>query len=279
MEEMICKIRKWELSDATDLATVLSDKKIQNNLRDGLLYPYTEQDGAEYISAMLSADENETFAFAITMDNKVVGSIGIFRQGNIHRQTVELGYYIAEEYWGKGIMTEAVKQICEYVFAKSDIIRIYAELFAYNRASCRVLEKAGYQIREIRESEYLILADFLHEAIFIPEGMKKPPKSIIKQPELQVHITDFEKEDDWCLVAETKEKIVGAVWACIMNDYGYVDDETPSFSIFLYEEYRHLGIGTALMRAMLQSLYCSGQRSNCFFWFFFIENIRLFFMA
>ena len=94
---------------------------------------------------MLSANEDDTFAFAITADNKVVGSIGVFRQGNIHRQIAELGYYIAEEYWGKGIMTEAVKQICECVFDKSDIIRIYAEPFAYNIASCRVLEKAGFQ--------------------------------------------------------------------------------------------------------------------------------------
>ena len=142
---MICRIRKWELSDAKELSTALSNRKIQDNLRDGLPYPYTEQDGADYISAMLSADENETFAFAITVDNKVVGSIGVFRQENIHRQTAELGYYIAEEYWGKGIMTEAVKQICKYVFDKSDIVRIYAEPFAHNMASCRVLEKAGFQ--------------------------------------------------------------------------------------------------------------------------------------
>ena len=142
---MKCRIRKWELSDAKDLAAALSNKKVQDNLRDGLPYPYTEQDGKEFISAMLSADENETFAFAITVNNMVIGSIGIFRQGNIHRQTAELGYYIAEEYWGKGIMTEAVKQICEYVFANSDIIRIYAEPFAYNIASCRALEKAGFQ--------------------------------------------------------------------------------------------------------------------------------------
>ena len=142
---MKCRIRKWELSDAKDLAAALSNKKVQDNLRDGLPYPYTEQDGKEFISAMLSADENETFAFAITVDDMVIGSIGIFRQGNIHRQTAELGYYIAEEYWGKGIMAEAVKQICEYVFGNSDIIRIYAEPFAYNIASCRVLEKAGFQ--------------------------------------------------------------------------------------------------------------------------------------
>lgn len=142
---MKCRIRKWELSDAKDLAAALSNRKVQGNLRDGLPYPYTEQDGKEFISAMLSADENEIFAFAITVDDMVIGSIGIFRQGNIHRQTAELGYYIAEEYWGKGIMTEAVKQICEYVFVNSDIIRIYAEPFAYNIASCRVLEKVGFQ--------------------------------------------------------------------------------------------------------------------------------------
>lgn len=142
---MKCRIRKWELSDAGNLAETLSNKKIQDNLRDGLPYPYTEQDGIDFISDMLSADENDTFAFAITIDGKVIGSISVFRQGNIHRQTAELGYYIAEEYWGKGIMTEAVKQICEYVFMKSDIIRIYAEPFAYNTASCRVLEKAGFQ--------------------------------------------------------------------------------------------------------------------------------------
>lgn len=139
------KIRRWELSDARDLATALSNKKIQDNLRDGLPYPYTEQDGKEYISAMLAANESDTFAFAITVNGKAIGSIGAFRQTNIHNKTAELGYYIAEEYWGKGIMTEAVKQLCDYVFSHTDIIRIYAEPFAYNIGSCRVLEKAGFQ--------------------------------------------------------------------------------------------------------------------------------------
>ncbi|WP_418752561.1 N-acetyltransferase family protein [Frisingicoccus sp.] len=118
----------------------------------------------------------------------------------------------------------------------------------------------NYKIREIRESEYPILADFLYEAIFIPEGMEKPPKSIIEQPELQVYITDFGKADDWCLVAEAEERIVGAVWVRIMNDYGHIDDETPSFAMALHEEYRYLGIGTALMRAMLQLLKDKGYR-------------------
>lgn len=128
-----------------------------------------------------------------------------------------------------------------------------------------------YKIREVRESEYPILSDFLHEAIYIPQGMEKPPKSIIEQPELQVYIADFGKADDWCLVAETNGKIVGAAWVRIMNDYGHIDDETPSLAISLYNEYRHLGIGTALMRAMLQFLKEKGykqtslsvQKANC----------------
>lgn len=142
---MRCRIRKWEMSDARDLAEALSNTKVQDNLRDGLPYPYTEQDGKDFISDMLAADENETFAFAVTADSKVIGSIGVFRQQNIHRRTAELGYCIAEGYWGRGLMTEAVTQVCRHVFENSDIIRIYAEPFAYNAASCRVLEKAGFK--------------------------------------------------------------------------------------------------------------------------------------
>ena len=128
-----------------------------------------------------------------------------------------------------------------------------------------------YKIREIRKNEYPILSDFLYEAIFIPEGMDKPPKSIIERPELQVYIKDFGKADDWCFVVEIKEKIVGAVWVRIMNDYGHIDDETPSFAISLYAEYRNMGIGTALMRDMLEFLKNKGykqtslsvQKENC----------------
>ena len=94
---------------------------------------------------MLAADKNDTFAFAITLDGAVIGSVTAYRQSNVHRRTAELGYYIAEKYWGRGIMTEAVKQMCRYIFDNSDILRIYAEPFAFNAASCRVLEKAGFK--------------------------------------------------------------------------------------------------------------------------------------
>ncbi|MBS6474850.1 MAG: GNAT family N-acetyltransferase [Clostridiales bacterium] len=118
----------------------------------------------------------------------------------------------------------------------------------------------GYRIREIRPSEYSILSDLLYEAIFVPDGMEKPPRAIIEQPELQVYVADFGKKDDRCLVAESEGKIAGAVWARIMRDYGHIDNETPSLAISLYEEYRRLGIGTALMRAMLRLLKSKGYK-------------------
>lgn len=142
-------IRFWQTADAADLAAALNNEHIQNNLRDGLPYPYTEADALDYITAMQEADPDETFAFTIALDDKAIGSIGVFRQGNIHRQTAELGYYVAEPYWGKGYMTRAVRMACSYVFAHSDILRIYAEPFAHNAASCRVLEKAGFQLEGI----------------------------------------------------------------------------------------------------------------------------------
>lgn len=113
----------------------------------------------------------------------------------------------------------------------------------------------NYTIREIKKSEIHVLEDFLYEAIFIPEGITPPPKEIINQPELQVYISDFGKcESDICYVAEIDSKIIGAVWVRIMNDYGHIDDKTPSFAISLYKEYRNNGIGTALMRTMLDVL-------------------------
>lgn len=142
---MSLSIRKWRIDDKTDLAINLNNPKVMNNLRDGLPYPYTEDDAEEFIRAMLSADRDSTFVFAITLDDKVIGSIGVFRQDNIHSRTAEMGYYIGEPYWGNGYMTNAIKQVCEYVFENTDIIRIFAEPFAQNKASCRALEKAGFQ--------------------------------------------------------------------------------------------------------------------------------------
>lgn len=118
-----------------------------------------------------------------------------------------------------------------------------------------------YIIREIKENEYPLLNDFLYEAIFIPTGVSAPPREIINQPELQLYVADFgKKNNDRGLVAEVNNKIIGAVWVRIMNDYGHIDDETPSLAISLYKDHRNHGIGTALMQNMLELLKKNGYK-------------------
>ena len=118
-----------------------------------------------------------------------------------------------------------------------------------------------YKIRVIGENEYILLEDFLYEAIFIPKDIPAPPRDIIYKPELQVYVDDFGKrKGDLGFVAEVGNKIVGAVWVRIMNDYGHIDDKTPSFAVSLYKDYRNYGIGTALMKEMLNALNQAGYK-------------------
>lgn len=114
-------------------------------------------------------------------------------------------------------------------------------------------------IRELKSDETDLLRDFLYEAIFIPEGVEPPAREIIEQPELKIYYENFGKSRaDHCIVAEDDDKVIGAVWTRIMNDYGHVDDETPSFAISLFKEYRGLGIGTRLMKEILALLKDKG---------------------
>ena len=116
-------------------------------------------------------------------------------------------------------------------------------------------------IREMNENEYPLLEEFLYNAIFIPKGVPKPPRDIIKNADLQVYIKDFGKQKcDYCLAAECDNKIIGACWVRIMNDYGHIDNETPSFAISVLEEYRGRGVGTELMQKMLALLKAKGYK-------------------
>jgi len=142
---MNCQIRHWKLSDANALVSIMNNKKIQDNLRDGLSFPYSYIDAVEFIYDM----QEEELAFAITMNGRVIGSIGAFRNQNIHYRTAEIGYYIDEALWGKGLGTSAVKELCAFVFENTDIVRLFAEPFADNFASCKVLEKAGFVLEGI----------------------------------------------------------------------------------------------------------------------------------
>ncbi len=115
--------------------------------------------------------------------------------------------------------------------------------------------------REMKRNEYNLLKVFLYEAIFIPEGVTPPDKSIIEEPELAIYYEDFGNGPaDHCIIADDNGKVIGAVWVRIMNDYGHIDDETPSFAISLYKEYRGQGIGTKMMRSMLDLLRSKGYK-------------------
>lgn len=120
----------------------------------------------------------------------------------------------------------------------------------------------NYKIRKIKDSEYGVLKDFLYEAIFIPSGMQAPPREIINRPELQVYIAGFgKKKGDTAIVAEADDnRIVGAVWVRIMEDYGHIDDAISSLAISIYKEYRNHGIGRALMKKILEALKIQGFR-------------------
>lgn len=116
-----------------------------------------------------------------------------------------------------------------------------------------------YIIQEMKKEEYFLLEHFLYEAIFIPVGVEPPPKTIINMPELQEYIADFGSlKDDKAFIAEVEGKIIGSVWVRIMNDYGHIDDDTPSLAMSLYKEYRGLGIGTALLKEILLNLKLAG---------------------
>ena len=113
----------------------------------------------------------------------------------------------------------------------------------------------NYTIRQMKPSEYPLLSDFLYEAIFQRDENNLAPKSIIEKPDLQVYIKDFgTQKDDYCFCAEIENKIVGAVWVRNIKGYGSIDDVTPEFAISLYREYRGYGIGTQMMKAMLEHL-------------------------
>lgn len=139
-------LREWEETDAERLAEIANNKKIYDNLRDAFPHPYSIDDARKYIAQMRNSDNKLSKVFAIKVDGKVIGNIGAIFKEDIYRKNAEIGYFLAEEYWGKGIMTKAIKMLIAYIFENFDIIRIYAEPFSRNTGSRRCLEKAGFRL-------------------------------------------------------------------------------------------------------------------------------------
>ena len=136
-------LRSWQLTDKASLAEHANNIHVWNNLRDYFPHPYTESDGEEFIRMVLEKPAPVS-DFAIDIDGKAVGGIGIILNKDVERISAEIGYWLGESYWNKGIMSQAIKQISEYIFTGFPIIKIYANVFSHNAASMRALEKAGF---------------------------------------------------------------------------------------------------------------------------------------
>lgn len=138
-------LRPWREADAVACAALADDEGVAANLRDLFPHPYTEQDARNFIALCLAADPDEALFCAVELDGVFTGSVSLTRGADVARKSAELGYWFGRPFWGKGVATEAVRQMCARGFAEWDIVRIFAEPFSCNRASCRVLEKNGFQ--------------------------------------------------------------------------------------------------------------------------------------
>ena len=164
-----CTVRSWQLSDATSLVANANNRKIWINLRDRFPHPYTEKDARFFLRSIRDMDE-ETF-FAIAVGDAAVGGIGFRLQADVERVSAEIGYWLGEPFWGRGIATEAVVAVTRYAIERHKLTRVFALPFASNVASCRVLEKAGYSIEgRLRQSAIKdgIVLDQLQYAFIAP---------------------------------------------------------------------------------------------------------------
>ncbi|MDR1341892.1 MAG: GNAT family N-acetyltransferase [Prevotellaceae bacterium] len=138
-------LREWQLSDAASLAENASNIHVRSSLHDYFPYPYSEEEGKQFIGMALSKPRPAT-DMAIVVDGKAVGGISIALQTDVERISAEIGYWLGENYWNRGIMTEAVKEMASYAFLNFlQLRKIYATIFDFNIASQRVLQKAGFE--------------------------------------------------------------------------------------------------------------------------------------
>jgi len=165
---MNIKIRKWKVSDLDNLVEFANNKNISDHLADAFPFPYTKKFGLKFIERV--SNEVPTKIFAITIDDKAVGSIGIFPDTDIYRKNGAIAYWIAEPYWGKGIATAAIELIVAYGFNELDLTRIYAKPFETNVGSQRVLEKVGFQLEATIPKGVFKNNIYLDEKIY---GMQK----------------------------------------------------------------------------------------------------------
>jgi RimJ/RimL family protein N-acetyltransferase len=146
----VCDVRSWRRGDSAALVEHANNRNVWLNLRDRFPHPYTTRDARKFLAAVIG--QRPECSFAIEVDGAAVGGIGFRIQSDVERIGAELGYWIGETYWGRGIATAAVRAVTEHALAAHDLVRVFALPFAHNRASARVLEKAGFALEGVLRS-------------------------------------------------------------------------------------------------------------------------------
>ena len=157
-------IRNFKMSDKTSIAKNANNRNIWLNVRNAFPHPYTETNAAQWISSML--EEKVQTKFAIVVDGKAVGGIGVEMKEDVYSQTMEFGYWIGEAYWNKGIITEAIQVVSDYAFEKFEVIRLEAHVYHWNIGSMRALEKAGFQKEAILKKRVFKDGKYVDEHIY-----------------------------------------------------------------------------------------------------------------
>lgn len=169
-------LRPWSMADIDTLARHADNPRIAARMRDGFPSPYTRKDAERFI-AMATGDHQHLF-FAIEVDGAAVGGIGVHLLEDVHRRTAELGYWLSEEYWGRGIVSDAVGTVVSVAFRRRDIIRIQAGVFGNNPASMKVLEKSGFLLEAIHRQAITKQGQTLDEHLYVIfRDVKEPEPS------------------------------------------------------------------------------------------------------
>lgn len=158
-------IRQWTNDDLDNLVEYANNINIWNSLRNYFPHPYTKEKGEEWLNKTIGCEP--VVNFAIDLDGKAVGGIGLILNSDVYIMSAEIGYWLGEPFWGLGIATEALRQIVEYTFYYFDIIRLYAEVFENNKASMRVLEKNGFYLEGVRRKAVLKNATLMDDYIWV----------------------------------------------------------------------------------------------------------------
>ncbi|HEX2491606.1 MAG TPA: GNAT family N-acetyltransferase [Blastocatellia bacterium] len=180
IELKTCVIRPWRPGDEESLVAHANNHKVWRNLRDRFPHPYTTDDAREWIRHM--GEESPQTNFAIVVDGEAAGGIGLVLNGDIYRCSAEIGYWLGEAFWGRGVMTEAVRALTQWAFDNFNLSRIYAGVLEWNPASIRVLEKAGYQfegrLRKAVVKQDLVMDELVYAVV---NDNDKEPRPVMSE--------------------------------------------------------------------------------------------------